>query len=411
MDPSYLRELERLRRPIVVMFTDIHSSTTYFEQHGDAAGLLMVHQCNDALRQVAVKHGGRVLKTIGDGMMVAFDKCQSAVAAAIEMQTNWAKVNSLRPESDRVAIRIGVHYGDGIVRSNDIFGDVVNVASRVESVTAPEQIVISDAVYEEVRLRESEIHSLGRFLLKGTAHERTLYEVVWKRAGPTTPTLQPSRSGFKLQTVGSDGSLGPEYPILDSVTLGRYEGDIRFPADPSLAPLNARVFVEAGQLFVEDLSGGAESVFVMLTGGCTLQNEDIVLIGQQVLQFHELSGAMSAVTQVGATLRDITNALDVAVAEMIRLDENGEAAESYPIRSTEVRFGRTRGTYTFPQDKLMSRWHARVLQRGEDFVLEDLGSRNGTFVRVRGKTPLLVGASLLAGSELLRVASNEPRRI
>ncbi len=52
----------------------------------------------------------------------------------------------------------------------------------------------------------------------------------------------------------------------------------------------------------------------------------------------------------------------------------------------------------------MSRLHARILQRGEDFVLEDLGSRNGTFVKVRGKTPLPLGAAVLVGSELLRVA-------
>src|SRR2546430_10791388 len=60
-----LAELEKFRRFITVMFTDIKGSTAYFEKYGDVAGLMMVHQCNDSLRQIVENHGGRVVKTIG----------------------------------------------------------------------------------------------------------------------------------------------------------------------------------------------------------------------------------------------------------------------------------------------------------------------------------------------------------
>jgi len=409
-DASYLKELEKLRRAITVMFTDIKGSTAYFEKYGDAAGLLMVHQCNDALRRVVESRQGRVIKTIGDGMMAAFSECPHAVEAALEMQTSLAQVNSLRPESDRVAIRIGLHYDTGIVRKDDIFGDVVNVASRVESVAAPGQIVISDTLYEQVRQSGFEIRELGRFLLKGKTHERTLYEAVWTAREDAQLSRQQAampknaKPGFKLQLIGKDGSIGAEYPIQESLTIGRTKGDVRFTTDPNLAPLNARVFLEEGQLFVEDLSGGTESVFVKLAGGYTLQDDDIVLMGQQVFRFCEVAGAMSAATQMGATLVDITNALHQPVASLLRLDEKGRGAGRFPLSAAEVQFGRTRGAYAFQDDKLMSRLHARILQRGEDFVLEDLGSRNGTFVKVRGKTPLPLGAAVLVGSELLRVA-------
>src|ERR1035437_1117900 len=66
-DPTCIEKLEKLRRTITVMFTDIQGSTAYFEKYGDAAGLVMVHHCNDALRRIVQDHRGRVIKNIGDG--------------------------------------------------------------------------------------------------------------------------------------------------------------------------------------------------------------------------------------------------------------------------------------------------------------------------------------------------------
>ena len=90
-------------------------------------------------------------------------------------------------------------------------------------------------------------------------------------------------------------------------------------------------------------------------------------------------------------------------AELVRTDAKGNPTGRYPLNAPEVRLGRTRGTYVFPDDNLISRAHIRILQRGEDFVLEDVSSRNGTFVKVRGKTPLSSGCSLLIAGQLLRV--------
>src|SRR5512146_2950223 len=86
VDPEYLKDLDRLRQPVVVLFTDIHGSTAYFEAHGDAAGLLMVHSCNRTVRQAVEKHEGRVIKSIGDGMMASFTDPAAAIQAAIEIQ-------------------------------------------------------------------------------------------------------------------------------------------------------------------------------------------------------------------------------------------------------------------------------------------------------------------------------------
>src|SRR5437588_7035640 len=168
-----LAELEKFRRTVVVMFTDIKGSTAYFEKYGDVAGLMMVHQCNDALRCIVEKHGGRVIKTIGDAIMATFEECKGSVQASIEMQKSLVEFNAPKPEQDHVFIRIGLNYGSGIVKSNDVFGDVVNVASRVESAAMPEQIVISDSVNQQVApTGKFKLLHLGRFALKGKEGDR-----------------------------------------------------------------------------------------------------------------------------------------------------------------------------------------------------------------------------------------------
>jgi class 3 adenylate cyclase len=199
LDPEYLKDLDKLRRPVVVVFTDIQGSTAYFEEHGDAAGLLMVHNCNRTVREAVEKRGGQIIKSIGDGMLATFTDAAAAVNASINMQTILSEVNDLRPDAQRVGVRIGIHYGIGIVKANDVFGDVVNMASRVESAATAGQIVISDALRKQLDESQFNIRELGRFKLKGKTSEHSLFEVVWnpKAAAPAKPAAQVAR--FQLQ--------------------------------------------------------------------------------------------------------------------------------------------------------------------------------------------------------------------
>src|SRR3954452_11354983 len=193
-----LAELEKFRRTVIVMFTDIKGSTAYFEKYGDVAGLMMVHQCNDALQKIVEAHTGRVIKFIGDAIMATFDSPSESCLAAMEMQKQLIKFNAPRPEQDHVFIRIGLNYGSGIVKSNDVFGDVVNVASRVESAAQPEQIVISDTLYEQVKNSSLKLAGIGRFSLKGKEGDRDLYEVVWQEGGQ-----KPVVAHTKVQASGT----------------------------------------------------------------------------------------------------------------------------------------------------------------------------------------------------------------
>lgn len=412
-----LAELEKFRRTITVMFTDIKGSTAYFEKYGDVAGLMMVHQCNDILRQIVEKHKGRVIKEIGDAIMATFDDCCESISAAMEMQEALPRFNAPKPEQDHVFIRIGLNFGQGIVKSNDVFGDVVNVASRVESVAQPEQIVISDTLHQQVApLNKFKLVHLGRFLLKGKEADRDLFEVVWSSGGSKRPNVAHTvvlggakaalvLPKFKLEHIRKDGTIGQVYDVKEGkLTIGREQGDLKFPSDPQLAPLHARFSTDRGQLFVEDLSQG-RGVYVRLVATYTLLAGDVVMMGRQIFQFKEKAEAVAAAAATGTTVVDMATIIQEPVAEFVRMTPDGvEEGARFPLHEQEITWGRNKGTYIFPEDGFMSRSHAKVYQRGDSFFLEDVGSRNGTFIKVREKSPVPVGATVLMGGQLLKVA-------
>lgn len=403
-DPDFLQRLERFRRAVTVMFTDIKGSTAYFEQFGDIAGLAMVRECNDLLRHVIGSHGGRVIQTIGDSVMAVFDDCDESIRAAIEMQARLRHVNAIKKKEDEMLVRIGLHHGTGIVTSNDVFGDVVNVASRVESIAVPEQIVISDSLQEQISPSGFDVVSLGRFHLKGKSEARDLFEVRWSDAEPA-PTLdlasRPSVTNAILRYLRRDGTITAEYPLaLKGLTIGRRNGDLTFPDDPAICGAHARFSIQHGLPFVEDLSDKG-NIFIRLIAVYTLEQGDIVAMGRRLFKFYSKPEIVAAATALGRTVSNVADLLNEAAARFVII--NAERREEYPLWQEEVTFGRTNGTYTFNDDRLMSRSHARVYLRGADFFLEDLRTVNGTFVKVRGGAAVPFGVPILIGRQLFRI--------
>lgn len=415
-NPELLAQLERFRRDVAVMFTDIKGSTSYFEKYGDIAGLMMVSECNEKLKQTVEEHGGRFIKTIGDAIMATFDDCEAAVSSAVDMQNAMGEINRARPPDAQISIRVGLNYGSGIVKSDDVFGDVVNVASRVESAAHPQQIVISASVQSRIAsLERFKLRPLGRYSLRGKGGEFDLFEVLWNEAlanrpaaGHTMVTVigkaLPITSHFRLRHVRRDGSEGVEFELKGGkLTVGSGLADVRFAADPLLAPVHAEFFDDHGQLLVRDISGAG--VFVRLMGTYTLQSGDVIRMGRQLLEFRAKPEALTAAAATGTAILELNRMLDEPVAEFVAVvPSGGGVAAKYPLLEEEVTWGRTRGTYQFSDDALISGTHARVYQRGEDYFLEDLGSRNGTFVKVHGSMPVPVGTTVQVGGQLLKVA-------
>jgi len=137
---------KRMTREVAVLFTDIRGSSIFFKIHGDIAGRLMMQRHYDMLFPLIEGHQGTVVKTVGDSIMATFyDPC-CAVAAAIAMQRELFEYNARQSADDPIRIRIGINFGNGIIEENDVFGDVVNMASKLVSMGESEQIVVSESV-------------------------------------------------------------------------------------------------------------------------------------------------------------------------------------------------------------------------------------------------------------------------
>jgi class 3 adenylate cyclase len=412
-DSAVLRELEKFRRQITVMFTDIKGSTEFFEKYGDIAGLAMVHECNDLQRTVVEQHGGRVIKTIGDSVMAVFDNCEKSVSAAIEIQRKLRDKNGGRKPEDAMLVRIGLHHGIGIVKSDDVFGDVVNVASRVESVAEPLQIVISDSLRQQIIASPFNLVFLGQFRLKGKSSDRDLYRVVWDSADVAVPanvhsvTTHPGVTRATLQRLTAEGNVSGEYLLTsDGITVANRESEAPSADQPNSPFVRARFSLLDGQAMVEEVSGRGR-VFIRLVGPYTLEQGDILLMGTRLFKFVCRPEVAAAATTLAKTVLNVSELLNQPAAEFRALTLDGSSRpEIYPLRAEEITLGRTKATYTFPDNTLMSRSHVRVYQRGEDFFLEDLNSRNGTFVMVRAKVPVPFGAPVLVGAQGFRVVQS-----
>ena len=117
------------------------------------------------------EHDGRVVKTIGDAIMGDFDSAVNAVRSALAIQKLLKK--------EDIKIRIGIHLGDVIHKAGDIFGEGVNIASRIESLCKPGEVYISEDVYKQVKGKIlAKYENLGKRKLKNIQTDVNVYRIV-----------------------------------------------------------------------------------------------------------------------------------------------------------------------------------------------------------------------------------------
>ena len=121
-------------------------------------------------------HRGRIVKTTGDGMLVEFASAVDAARCGAEIQRGMAAQNADFPQNARIYFRIGIHVGDIIIDDNDIFGDGVNIAARIENECEPGGVYLSDDAYRQVRGKTSlEFDDLGERALKNIERPVRVY--------------------------------------------------------------------------------------------------------------------------------------------------------------------------------------------------------------------------------------------
>jgi adenylate cyclase len=132
----------------------------------------------DALELVIGMHHGRVVKTMGDGILVEFGSVVDAVSCAATMQIRMVERNRERPIAEQIQFRIGVHVGDILIAGDDIFGDGVNIAARVESIAKPGGVVVTSRVHEDVLGKlDVNFNDIGEHSLKNIDRPIGLFEI------------------------------------------------------------------------------------------------------------------------------------------------------------------------------------------------------------------------------------------
>ena len=141
------------RRLAAIVSADVagYSRLMGRDESGTLAALKALRQ--EVVDPAIASHGGRIVKTTGDGLLLEFPSVVNAVRCAVEVQTAMADRTAEIAEDRRIAFRIGINIGDIIVEGDDIFGDGVNVAARLQEIAAPGGICVSSRVHEDVRDR------------------------------------------------------------------------------------------------------------------------------------------------------------------------------------------------------------------------------------------------------------------
>jgi adenylate cyclase len=139
------------RRLATILFADVSGYSRMMRADEERTLVDLRGHLAELVAPVIERFGGRIVKTVGDGAMVEFGSAVEAVRSAVELQRGMATRNEGVLAERRQTFRIGVHLGDVIASDDDVFGDTVNVAARLQGVAAPGAIVLSAAVYEQVR--------------------------------------------------------------------------------------------------------------------------------------------------------------------------------------------------------------------------------------------------------------------
>jgi pSer/pThr/pTyr-binding forkhead associated (FHA) protein len=229
----------------------------------------------------------------------------------------------------------------------------------------------------------------------------------------------------KLVVIAKSGADGPSYPIGDTLDIGRVEGHIIVGEDPYLSPRHVRIVFQAGKMILRDLTS-TNGVYLRLSpsrdtsgarrsdaGGSPsevvvpLEDQDLILVGQQVLRFEIVKDSESGLgpaVEHGTLL--FGSPASPRYARLSQRTVEGVTRDVYYVRKMETVLGRESGDIVFTEDPFLSRRHAAIrVSEGspKKFSLVDLGSSNGSFLRIRSEVELVPGDHFRVGQQLFRV--------
>jgi class 3 adenylate cyclase len=184
-----------------IVFTDVVGFSAHMQKDEETT-LRLLKQDFDTMRELCIQHEGSVLKTTGDGLLMYYASAVQAVASALAIQRTFAELAKSRPADKNLMHRVGIHLGDVFVDKEDVMGDGVNIAARLQAEAEPGGICISQTVYHVVRNKLAlQVTRLGPRELKNISQAIPIYKLLLK--------AQSIEEAAKNRQVADDGSSPP----------------------------------------------------------------------------------------------------------------------------------------------------------------------------------------------------------
>src|ERR1700745_2279011 len=215
---------EEQRKLAAIMFTDMVGYSA-LSQRDSKLAVELLEEHRELLREIFPKFNGAEIKTIGDAFLVEFNSALEAAQCAIAIQRALAKRNADAPAERQIQVRIGIHIGDVVHRGGDVYGDGVNIASRLEPLAGPGGICVSMDVERQIRNAvETRFEKLAPTELKNISVPMELFRIVlpWEEE---SEIRSQTRHGERQQSeIRKGAALSPAKlglaAILGVIVLG-----------------------------------------------------------------------------------------------------------------------------------------------------------------------------------------------
>lgn len=179
-------------RHLTVMFTDIEDFTMKFSQQTREQQLKILELQDGIMRPIFKKFNGSIVKTIGDSFLVTFESPTNAILCGMEVQKAIRQNNDTKNDNEKIKIRIAINTGEVTLRDGDVFGEAVNIASRIEGIAETNEVYFTEAVYLSMNKKEIPSAEIGFRHLKGIPNEIKVYKVLQENnllQQPITPRI------------------------------------------------------------------------------------------------------------------------------------------------------------------------------------------------------------------------------
>jgi adenylate cyclase len=268
---------------LAILFADVCDSTTIYEAIGDTRALAAISALFVVLGTKVQDQGGKIVKTLGDGMVCQFKDANSAFRAACDIQE--AALAAAADAEPKLAIKVAFNWGPVVTDQGDVFGDTVNVCARLGGVAGPHQVLTTletvVALSKSLRKRSRPLYPLK---VRGRVEEVEVYEVLWRSDPDVTEAL--SRSQLNVAAARDwvlTLSRGDKVIVIEpsgSVQIGRDKGNDLVVSSTKASRVHARIYGRGRNFVVADQSSNGTFVAIDGSGRELILRREEALLGE-----------------------------------------------------------------------------------------------------------------------------------